>query len=85
MKRLIRPSCLADAVHFVGIKERLPLDTESDHTQQGGFLLGTDLDTYQFYVDHGSCLSAEVGGEVVGFGIMLPNHLVKRYVIPSKI
>jgi len=73
----IRRSILEDASEFIKIKERLPLSTQDDHNNQGGFLLGTDIETYKFYISHGICLTA-IADEVVGFGIMLPNAIVKQ-------
>jgi len=73
----IRRSILEDAADFIKIKERLPLNIENDHTNQGGFLLGTDIETYKFYISHGICLTA-IADETIGFGIMLPNELVKQ-------
>ncbi len=78
MNPRIRKSTLEDAKHFIRIKECLPLNTQSDDTQQGGFLLGTDIETYKFYISHGICFTAIASDEVVGFGIMLPNELVKQ-------
>jgi len=78
MSRKIRKSTIKDAKHFINIKERLPLGTENNHSEQGGFLLGTNIETYQFYINHGLCYTALVSNEIVGFGIILPNELVKQ-------
>lgn len=78
MNPKIRKSTLEDANHFIRIKELLPLSTQSKHTKQGGFLLGTNIETYKFYISHGICFTGIAVNEVVGFGIMLPNALVKQ-------
>jgi len=78
MNPKIRKSTLEDAEHFIRIKESLPLSTQNNHSQQGGFLLGTDIATYKFYISHGICFTAIASNEVVGFGIILPNELVKQ-------
>ena len=76
MKQRIRKSILQDAQHFVRIKNELPLPRKNKSTKQGGFLLGTDINTYKFYIENGYCLTAIVNDKIVGFGIILPNQLV---------
>ncbi|MDC1174235.1 hypothetical protein OAT67_02495 [Bacteriovoracaceae bacterium] len=78
MKQKIRKSTIQDAQHFVRIKNTLPLPKEKKDTIKGGFLLGTDINTYKFYIENGHCLTAVVKDEIVGFGIILPNQLVKN-------
>ncbi|RUA08224.1 MAG: hypothetical protein DSY82_07295 [Flavobacteriia bacterium] len=77
MKQKIRKSILQDAQHFVRIKNKLPLPKENKDTTQGGFLLGTDINTYKFYIENGYCLTGVIKGKIVGFGILLPNQIVK--------
>ncbi len=69
MSRKIRKSKPEDAEHFVNIKERLPLGTQSNHSEQGGFLLGTNIETYQFYINHGMCYTALAFALVLIFGV----------------
>ncbi len=78
MNHIIRKSELQDAPHFVRIKNALPLPATTNATKNGGFLLGTDIPTYQFYIEHGSCLTAEKDGKIIGFGIVLPNHIIRE-------
>jgi len=78
MNPKIRTSTLVDAEHFIRIKECLPLNAESKQTKQGGFLLGTDIDTYKFYIQHGICFTAVAFEEIVGFGILLPNQIIRE-------
>lgn len=78
MNHIIRKSIIQDATHFVRIKNALPLPSNTNSSKKGGFLLGTDIATYQFYIEHGLCLSAEKNGEIIGFGIVLPNHIIRE-------
>ena len=78
MKQMIRRSVLNDALHFISIKNKLSMPLDSNTTTQGGFLLGTDLDTYKYYIKEGICYSALSFHEVVGFGIVLPNEVVRK-------
>jgi hypothetical protein len=78
MKQKIRKSTLQDAQDFVRIKNKLPISKENKNTKQGGFLLGTDNSTYKVYIENGHCLTAIVDDEIVGFGIILPNQLVRN-------
>lgn len=84
MNQKIRKSIPQDAEHFVKIKERLPLASPNQHSEQGGFLLGTTLETYQLYIKHGFCLSALEDDTLVGFGILLPNDMVRKSEIWEK-
>ena len=77
MKNNIRFSAKGDSTAFVDIKQKLPLPTKEQQTSKGGFLLGTDKETYEFYISQGICLTAYNGDDVVGFGIILPDHLIK--------
>lgn len=84
MNQQIRRSIIEDAEHFLRIKENLPLRTQNRDSNQGGFLLGTNLATYQLYIHHGTCLTAITADEIVGFGILLPNDIVKQSEIWEK-
>ena len=46
-------------------------------TTTGGVLLGTDASTYRFFIEQAHCLVAEKEGQIVGFGIILPDHLLR--------
>lgn len=74
---IIRKANLADAARFVYIKNHLPMPTQMEETTSGGFLLGTNMETYEFYIQHALCLVSEKAGEVIGFGIAFPDALVK--------
>jgi hypothetical protein len=77
MKTLIRKARPEDAAAFMAIKAQLPMPQAENQTQQGGFLLGTDEETYRTYILHGQCLVAESAGALVGFGICFPDALVR--------
>ncbi len=77
MRNRIRPSILDDAADFIRIKEQLALSTLSGRSTVGGFLLGTDLETYKKYISHGYCLTALSNDEIIGFGIALNDALFK--------
>ncbi len=78
MNPKIRKSVAEDAKHFMAIKNQLSLNNATDTTMDGGFILGTDLNTYQFYVENGICLTATNNNKIVGYGIVLPFTLVKQ-------
>lgn len=78
MKQKIRKSISIDAGAFIQIKNQLPMPSISEETNQGGFLLGTDQNTYQTYIQHAYCLTAEKGGSPVGFGILFPDQMVRQ-------
>ena len=78
MKQKIRKSTLKDAQDFVQIKTKLPIPKNKENAKHGGFLLGTDINTYKFYIENGNCLTAIFNNEIVGFGIILPNQLVRN-------
>ncbi len=62
-----------DTDSFLKIKNQLPLIMSDGKISQGGFLLGTDKNTYLKYIQESLCMVAEVDGEVVGFGIIINN------------
>jgi len=78
MKTIIRKANADDASAFLAIKNQLPMSLADGTTTTGGFLLGTDLETYRFYINNAYCLVAEKDKEVVGFGIILPDALLRN-------
>ncbi|MPR33758.1 hypothetical protein [Salmonirosea aquatica] len=78
MKRILRKSVPTDAAAFVALKSKLPMPTGNDQTSAGGFLLGTDLATYEWYIQNTYSLSLEYEGNLVGFGILIPDAIVKQ-------
>ena len=80
----IRKATLEDAADFLRIKDRLPLTYTDGRTTTGGFLLGTDLDTYRRYIAEDLCLVGTQGETVVGFGIMLRDESLKASEVWEK-
>ena len=78
MTNKIRPALLKDAKAFIKVKDMLPLPWNQSSSSQGGFLLGTDLNTYQQYIQMGTCLTAVQNKAVIGFGIAFPNEVLKK-------
>jgi hypothetical protein len=78
MSKKIRISQITDAPDFIDIKDKLPMAENGDETTNGGFLLGTNIETYQFYIDHAFCLSLVNNEDVLGFGIVLKDEMVKH-------
>lgn len=77
MKSRIRIAEFHDAAAFVAIKDQLPIQKTDGSTTTGGFLLGTDLTTYQYYIENAFCLVAEVNNIIVGFGIIFPDEMLR--------
>lgn len=73
----IRKANIADAADFVRLKNRMPMPLGGEETATGGFILGTNEESYQFYIAHGMALVCEKEGEIVGFGIIFPDDMVK--------
>ena len=73
----LRQATVADVASFIRIKNSLPMPSENKSTHTGGFLLGTTEAGYIFYIENGFCMVAESASEVVGFGIILPDQLIK--------
>ncbi len=78
MNSNIRIATKQDAHSFMEIKNRLPIKRTDGSTTTGGFLLGTDLKTYAYYIENAFCLVAEVDGNVVGFGIVFTDKMLRE-------
>jgi len=78
MNSCIRVARKDDAKHFIEIKNQLTFETTNGNNSTGGFLLGTDLATYEFYITNGYCLVAEINHKVIGFGIILGDKLLRK-------
>jgi hypothetical protein len=78
MNSKIRLAAVEDAAAFLAIKNELPITRTDGTTTRGGFLLGTDLQTYRQYIEQAYCLVAEVEGEVVGFGIVFGDSMLRN-------
>jgi hypothetical protein len=77
MKSQIRIARPTDAPAFIAIKNQLSFTQTDGSTSKGGFLLGTDIDTYRYYIDNAFCLVAEVNEEIVGFGIIFSDEMLR--------
>ena len=73
----IRKASPEDATAFVAIKEQLPLTLSDGSTSKGGFLLGTDEAAYIEYIQSSWCMVAENDNGIVGFGIILPDSVLR--------
>lgn len=49
-----------------------------NHSSEDGFLLGTSEEMYAFYVSNASCMVAEKDREITGFGIILPDAMIRN-------
>lgn len=78
MKSRIRIAELKDASSFVAIKEQLSFSRSDGTTTTGGFLLGTDLATYAYYIENAFCLVAEMEDVIVGFGIIFSDEMLRN-------
>jgi hypothetical protein len=80
-----RRAKIEDAARFVEIKEQLPMPVLGEgENNTGGFLLATSENMYIYFINHAFCLVAEVDDCVVGFGILLPDDILKMSEIWDK-
>jgi hypothetical protein len=88
MKTVLRTAVANDAPHFIEIKNQLSFKFVNGKTTTGGFLLGTDIDTYKQYIEKDYCLVVEKEIEkeikIIGFGIVLKNKNLKEAEIWTK-
>lgn len=78
MNSQIRIATKEDAPLFIEIKNRLPIKRTDGSTTTGGFLLGTDLKTYEHYIENSFCLVAEADSNIVGFGIVFTDEMLRK-------
>lgn len=78
MSNYIRVARKEDAKYFIEIKNQLAFENTTGTNSNGGFLLGTDLATYEFYIANGFSLVAEINHKVIGFGIILGDALLRK-------
>lgn len=77
MNRKIRKARIEDAEAFIAIKDQLSFQKSDGSSTKGGFLLGTDLNTYRKYIRESLCYVAEVDEKVVGFGIVIHDEQMR--------
>ncbi len=80
----IRKANIQDAKNFIEIKNRLKFEYVNEKSTKGGFLLGTNEETYKKYIQNEIVLVAELNEKIVGFGIILKNESVKKSDIWQK-
>lgn len=78
MNIIIRKAEIADAEAFLKVKEELKMPLV-DETARGGFLLGTSLEQYRFFIEHAFVRVLEdlEKARVVGFSIILPDEVLR--------
>ncbi len=74
----IRKAILEDADSFVKIKNHLPMNLSEEKSSKGGFLLGTTVEEYKFYIETSLVLVVEDDNKVIGFGIILLDHIIRE-------
>lgn len=74
----IRPAVLSDAAGIFRVKEQIRLPAAVDGEPQGGFLLGTSLEQYEYFIRHDDVLVAETvaPAHIAGFTIVLKHASV---------
>lgn len=80
----IRKASEKDTESFIEIKNQLSFKNVKGTTTKGGFLLGTDVDTYKKYILNDYVLVAEINEKIVGFGIILKDKTVRNTDIWQK-
>lgn len=78
MNSRIRKAIRSDAVAMLAIKNQLSFQHVNGTTTTGGFLLGTDLETYELYIEQTFVLVAEQHNNVVGFGIFFHDAWLRQ-------
>ncbi|HPI54862.1 MAG TPA: hypothetical protein PLU10_09225 [Chitinophagaceae bacterium] len=78
MNKQIRKAVLSDAAALMAIKNQLSFTKIDGTSTTGGFLLGTDLSTYELYIEQTHVLVAEQEGRVVGFGIFFNDAWLRK-------
>ncbi|WP_394991498.1 hypothetical protein [Emticicia sp.] len=84
MNTRIRKAKLADAEDFMFIKSQLSMSLVEGTSTKGGFLLGTDVETYRNFIQNEYCLVAELDEKVIGFGIILSDMTLRKSEIWEK-
>lgn len=74
----IRPAVSRDAAGIFQVKEQIRLPAAVEGEPQGGFLLGTALEQYEYFIEHDDVLVAEIVAppQIVGFTVVLKHASV---------
>ena len=78
MSLKLRRARVSDAESFFLVKKSLPMPLESNETAHGGFLLGTNIETYRFLIENAYTNLLEKDEKIVGFAIILPDVLLRN-------
>lgn len=78
MSLKLRRAELIDAEQFINVKKSLPMPSDLNETVRGGFLLGTNIETYRFFIENAYVNVLENDGQIVGFAIILPDKLLRN-------
>lgn len=83
MEIRIRTATPGDAVGIFLVKQEIRLPATADRQTQSGFLLGTSLEQYEYFIEHDDVLVAEVAGtqQIVGFSIALKHESVTNSIL----
>jgi hypothetical protein len=78
MEIRIRPAVPPDAAGIFHVKEQIRLPTAVEGEPESGFLLGTSLEQYEYFIAHDDVLVAErtAPQQIVGFTIVLKHESV---------
>lgn len=72
----LRPARKGDEADFYRIKKSLPMPLVNE-TARGGFLLGTNVETYRFFIENALVNVLEKEDKIVGFAVVLPDDLLR--------
>lgn len=78
MSLKLRRAKLTDAEQFINVKKSLPMPSDLSEMVRGGFLLGTNIETYRFFIENAFVNVLEDKGKIVGFAIILPDALLRN-------
>jgi ribosomal protein S18 acetylase RimI-like enzyme len=73
----IRRARTGDEYGLHRIKRSLPMPRAAKETAEGGFLLGTTIETYRFFIENAFVDVLENENETVGFAVVLPDELLR--------
>lgn len=74
----IRTAALADVESILAVKRALMIAPGAEVLSQGGFLLGSSREQYEFFIEKANVLVLEASGRLFGFSVTLPDHLLRQ-------
>lgn len=78
MTLLLRRARKGDESALYRVKKGLPITLASGETTRVGFLLGSSVETYRFFIERALVDVFENKGEIVGFAVVLPDDLLRK-------